>query len=257
MPSRDDRDGLLLSVTVHVIVLLLIALALRVPPEATDEDYPPQLLEIELGPSPTLPVQTGPPEAAEAGDTGEAMEQPEPERPTPPAATRARVPERTPTPPRAERPLPRPVQADEARPARPNPPSRATTPEPDPTPPQQPRPTQGTGTSQGESPTAGANEGAGTGSGGDAPVEVGFQFGTRSVTYCPTPPFGGIEGQVVHRVTFAPNGRYVADRPVTRNGPLNQAVSQVVSGCRAQPLPSNALQVNQSTNVTFRFRAVN
>ncbi|WP_420457315.1 hypothetical protein [Rubrivirga sp.] len=257
MVSPDDRTGLLLSVSLHAVVLLLLALGLSVPPQATDPDWPPQLTEIEFGPAPTVPVQTGPPERAEAGTSSESMTQPEAERPTPPAPTQARIPERTPTPPRAERPLPRPVQSDDARPARPNPPSRATRTEPNPTSPTQPRPTTGTGTSQGDAPTAGSATGSGTGSGGDAPAEVGFQFGTRSVTYCPEPPFGGVEGQVVHRVTFAPNGRYVADRPVTRNAALNGAVRQVVSGCRAQPLPSNALQVNQTTNVTFRFRAEN
>ena len=240
--------------TIHVVVLLLVALGLAVPPEATDPDYPPQLTEIEFGPAPTIPVQTGPPESAEAGQPSEAMTQPEPERPTPPAPTRARVPERTPTPPRPERPLPRPVQADNAPPARPNPPSRATRPEPNPTSPTQPRPTQGTGATQGESPTTGTNNGAGTGSGGDAPAEVGFQFGNRSFD-CPIPPFGGVEGRVVHRVTFAPNGQYLADRPVTRIAALNQAVGQVIARCRAQPLPSNALQVPQTTQATFVFRA--
>ncbi len=254
MYSPDDRDGLLLSVTIHIVVLFLLAVAVSIPPEATDPDYPPQLTEIEFGPAPTVPVQTGPPERAEAGASSDQMTQPEPERPTPPAPTRARVPERQPTPPRPDRPLPRPVQSDEARPARPNPPSRATRPEPNPTAPTQPRPTQGTGTSQGDSPTAGTNDGAGTGSGGDAPAEVGFQFGNRTFD-CPTPPFGGVEGTVVHRVTFAPNGQYLADRPVTRVGALNSAVSQVISRCRAQPLPSNALQVPQTTQATFVFRA--
>ena len=98
MASKDDRDGLLLSVALHAVVLLLVAAGLAVPPEALDPDYPPQLVEIEFGPAPTVPVQTGPPERAEAGASSEAMTQPEPERPTPPAPTRARVPERTPTP---------------------------------------------------------------------------------------------------------------------------------------------------------------
>ena len=255
MIQRDDRDGLILSVSLHVLVLFLLAVGLRTPPKTLDEDYPPQLMEIEFGPAPTLPVQTGPPQAAEAGASSDAMEQPEPERPTPPAPARARIPERTPTPPReAERPIPRPVQSDDARPARPNPPSRATRPEPRPTPPQQTQPTRGTGQTRGESPTAGANDGPGTGSGGDAAVEVGFQFGNRAFD-CPGVPFEGVQGQVVHRITFAPNGRYVADRPVTRNAVLNDAVSRVVSRCRAEPLPPGATQVNQTTRATFRFTA--
>lgn len=252
--TRDDRDGIALSVTLHAIILLLLALALRVPPEALDKDWPPQLTEIEFGVAPAPPVVTGPPEQAEAGESSDAMTQPEPERPTPPAATPVRIPERTPTPRQPDRPLPRPTQSETARPARPSPPSRATRSEPRPTAPTQTRETDGTGTSQGASPSAGSDTGSGSGSGGDAPAEVGFQFGNRTFD-CPSAPFGGVTGQVVHRVTFAPNGRYVADRPSTRNAPLNQAVSQVVSRCRAQPLPSNALQVNQTTEATFVFRA--
>ena len=212
MASPDDRDGFILSVTIHGVVLLLLALALSVPPDITDPDYPPQLTEIEFGPAPPVPVQTGSPEHAAAGASSEAMTQPEPERPTPPAPTRVRIPERTRTPNQStERPITRPVESPDARPSRPNPPSRATTPDPNPTAPTQPQPSTGTGTSQGDSPTAGSNDGPGSGSGGDAPAEVGFQFGTRSVMSCPEPPFGGVEGQVVHRVTFAPNGRYVAE----------------------------------------------
>ena len=159
--GRDDRDGLLLSVTIHVVVLLLLAVGLRVPPEALDDDYPPQLMEIEFGPAPTRPVITGPPERAQAGQSADAREQPDPERPTPPAPTRARVPERPPTPPRTERPIPRPVQSNDAPPSRPNPPSRATTPDPDPTPPRQTQQTQGGGSSQGQ----GNREGDGLGPG--------------------------------------------------------------------------------------------
>lgn len=252
--SRDDRDGLLLSVALHVVVLLLLAAGLQLPPEALDEDYPPQLMEIEFGPAPTRPVITGPPEQAPAGSPSDARQQVEPERPTPPAPTRARVPERAPTPPRETPPIPRPVQSDNAPPARPNPPSRATEPEPRPTPPTQPRPTQGTGTSEGPGTTTGDNGGDGAGSGGDAPVEVGFQFGNRTFD-CPSAPFGGVEGEVVHRITFAPNGRYVADIPITRNSVLNDAVRRVISRCRAQRLPAEAAQLNQTTRATFRFIA--
>ena len=59
----------------------------------------------------------------------------------------------------------------------------------------------------------------------------------------------------MHRVTFDPRGRYVADRPVTRNSVLNDAVSRVISRCRAQALPPQAAQVNQTTQATFVFRA--
>ena len=252
--KRDDREGIILSVSLHLVVLLFLAVALRVPPEALDPDWPPQLTEIRFGIAPVPPVVTGPPERAEAGESSDAMTQPEPERPTPPAPTPVRVPERTPTPRQADRPIPRPVQNDNARPARPNPPSRATRSESRPTAPTQPRETEGTGTSQGTSPTSGSDAGAGSGSGGDAPVEVGFQFGNRSFD-CPSVPFGGVVGSVRHRITFAPNGRYVADRPVTRNGPLNAAVKAVIRGCRAQPLPRNAVQVNDAVEATFNFSA--
>lgn len=252
--QRDDRDGIILSVSLHLIVLLLLAVALRVPPEALDPDWPPVLTEIEFGIAPVPPVVTGPPEQAEAGESSDAMTQPEPERPTPPAATPVRIPERTPTPRQPDRPIPRPVQNDNARPSRPNPPSRATQPEPRPTAPTQPRETEGTGTSQGNSPTPGSDTGDAAGSGGDAAVEVGFQFGNRTFT-CPDVPFGGVVGEVRHRITFAPNGRYVADRPVTRNAALNSAVESVIRGCRAQPLPRNAVQVNDAVEATFRFRS--
>ena len=44
---------------------------------------------------------------------------------------------------------------------------------------------------------------------------------------------------------------------MTRNAALNDAVRGVIARCRAQPLPPNASQVNQSVDVTFRFTAVN
>ena len=87
------------------------------------------------------------------------------------------------------------------------------------------------------------------------PAEVGFQFGNRSYT-CPTPPFGGIQGQVVYAITFRPNGSYAAARVSgSRNAALQSQVEGLLSRCRAEPLPSNALQVNQTTNATFRFSA--
>ena len=119
--SADDREGIALSLGVHAVLLLLLVLVAATPTETLDEDYSPQLTEIEFGVAPTLPVVEGPPESAPSAAPSDAAEQPEPERPAPAAATPARVPERAPTPPR-ERPVPRPVQRDEARPARPNPP---------------------------------------------------------------------------------------------------------------------------------------
>lgn len=251
--KRDDRDGLFISVSAHAVVLLLLAVAAAQPPETLDEDYPPQLMEIEFGPAPTLPVVTGEPQSAPAAAPSQAMEQPEPERPTPPAPTRARLAERTPTTPR-ENPIPRPVRQEEARPARPNPPAQATREEPRPTPPQNPSPTQGSGRTEGAASTSGLDAGSGSGSGGDAEVEVGFQFGNRNFD-CPPAPFNGVVGSVVYRVTFAPSGRLVASSPVNRNAVLHESVQSVISRCRAEPLPPNARQVNQSTRATFSFRA--
>ena len=252
--SADDREGIALSLGVHAVLLLLLVLVAATPTETLDEDYSPRLTEIEFGVAPTLPVVEGPPESAPSAAPSDAAEQPEPERPAPAAATPARVPERAPTPPR-ERPVPRPVQRDEARPARPNPPSRATEPEPRPTAPTNTQPTRGGGRSEGSAETAGTDRGAQTGSGGDAAVEVGFNRGNRADT-CPTPPFDGIVGDVRYQVTYAPNGRYVASRPLPpRNSDLDRLVQGVITRCRAEPLPAGVPQVNQSNTVTFRFRA--
>ena len=249
----DDRDGLLISVSAHAVVLLLLVLLAAQPTKTLDEDYPPQLTEIEFGPAPTLPIVTGEPQSAPDAAPSQAAEQPEPERPTPPAPTTARLAERRPTPSR-EAPIPRPVRQEDARPARPNPPAQATQPEPRPSPPTNPEPTQGAGRTQGDASTSGRETGTDAGSGGDAAVEVGFQFGNRSFN-CPTPPFGGVVGSVQYRVTFAPSGRYVTSSPVNRNAVLHESVQRVISQCRAEPLPARARQVNQATRATFNFRA--
>ena len=252
--SRDDREGIALSLGVHAVLLLALVLVAATPSETLDEDYPPQLMEIEFGVAPTLPVVEGPPQSAPSAAPSAAAEQPEPERPAPPAATPARVPQRTPTPPR-DNPVPRPVQRSEARPARPNPPSPATRPEPRPTAPTNAEPTRGGGRSEGDAPTAGTDDGRQTGSGGDAPVEVGFNRGNRADS-CPTPAFAGIVGEVRYRVTYAPSGRYVANQALPpRNSDLDRLVQGVINRCRAEPLPSGVPQVNQSNTVTFRFRA--
>ncbi len=253
--TPDDREGLLLSIGVHVVVLLLLALVAATPRETLRRDYPRPIVEVDMVRfAPTRPVLVGEPEAAVEGAASDAPEQPEVERPTPPAATPVRVPERPAARPPRPDPLPRPSTQETARPTRPNPPSAATRPEPRPTSPRQPRPTEsaGAGTGQGTSPGTGQS-GTGSGAGGDAAVEVGFQFGNRSFT-CPTPPNDGtLTGTVVYSVQFAPNGRYVSGRPRSRNAPLEAAVGRVLSGCRADPLPPQADQVPQTTTATFRF----
>ena len=208
--QRDDRDGIVLSVTLHLLVLLLLAVALRVPPEALDPDWPPTLTEIEFGPAPdTAPDDRAP--RARGGRRVVGRDDPAGARAADAARRDARAHPRTGRrPPRARtgRSRSRPRATTRARPgpARPpGPPSRS----PRPTAPTQPTPTQGTGTSQGDSPTTGSASGAGSGSGGDAAVEVGFQFGTRSFD-CPTPPFGGVVGEVVHP------GHVRPERPLRR-----------------------------------------
>lgn len=87
------------------------------------------------------------------------------------------------------------------------------------------------------------------------PVEVGFQFGNRSFS-CPTPPNDGTQvGAITYTVQFAPNGLYVSGRPRSRNAALEAAVGRVISGCRADPLPARAEQINQPTTATFNFSA--
>jgi protein TonB len=253
MNNSDDRNGLLLSVTAHVLLLLLLAGVAAAPTETLQPDYPRPLVEVDFIPlAPTLPVLIGEPQSAPEAAPAAAAEQREPERPAPPAATPVRVPERTRSTPPRPNPLPRPTPQPESRPSRPSPPSNTTRPEPRPTPPRNTTPTQGGGSTQGTSTTTGATEGAGAGTGGTAPAEVGFNFGNRSFN-CPTPSNPGVNGAVTFRVTFAPNGRYVSARPRSRNSELESLVRQVLSSCRADPLPPNARQVPQTTDATFNF----
>ncbi|HEX8386003.1 MAG TPA: hypothetical protein VF576_07460, partial [Rubricoccaceae bacterium] len=111
----------------------------------------------------------------------------------------------------------------------------------------------GTGRQDGGGSGDGAGSGQGSGSGGDGVREVGFAFGNRSYD-CPTPAFEGVPGEVTFTVTFRPDGGYVS---ATGRGDatLVRAARAVVSRCRAQRLPANARQVNQSTQATFAFRA--
>ena len=256
-PSKDDRDGLVLSVSLHLLVLLIAALAVGSETETSPEP-PVKLVELDLLAlqAPTIPVQVGPPQRAAAGAPSDARQSLVEPRPAPPSATPVQPPPRPrPSPPRPD-PLPRASTVPDAPAARPNPPSNATRPEPAPTPARRPEPTEGNGASRGETSTTGSGEGTRSGSGGDAPAEVGLQFGNRSFI-CPSPAFPGVEGTITFSVTFAPSGRYVTSRPRSRNATFTSAVERVISGCRAQPLPPNASQTNQSTVATFNFRASN
>lgn len=248
--SRSDSIALAVSLGVHALLLLVTFTVIGATPDIT---RPPEqmLVEVELLPADARPMVIGPPEAARQGAPSEASEQLEAERPTPPAATPVRVPERRQTQTDNER-IARPRTSSESEAQRPSPPSSQQEPESDPTPPQSDNPSNQGGNAQGESARAGTETGENEGSGGEADVEVGFDFGNRNWT-CPTPPSTGLAGRVTYRITFAPNGRYVLARPVRRNSTLENSVESVLPSCRAAALPPQADQVNQSTTVTFNF----
>ena len=252
--SADDRTGALVSVVAHALLVLLLVFVAAAPSEALEQDTV-ELVELDfdsaLADAP-MPVEQGEPARAEAGDPSAPAQSLDEPRPAPPAATPVRIPEaQRPTPTRPD-PLPRPRQNPDARPTRPSPPSTATRPEPAPTPPRQPDPTEGRGNTTGSASTDGSGTGPGDGSGGDAPAEVGFQFGNRDFT-CGQPAFPGVEGTIQYALTFAPDGRYISGRPRSRNATFQNAVEAVLRTCRAAPLPPQAAQVPQTTTATFRF----
>ena len=259
-PSPDDRDGLILSVSLHALVLLIAAFGMSVEVDPTPEP-PVKLVELEMVEfTPSVPVQVGPPQRAEAGDPAPPRQSIEPPRPAPPAATPVQPPPRPrATPPRPD-PLPRPQTTPNARPARPSPPSTARQPEPDPSPRQQLDPTQGTGATDGASSRSGTNAGPGSGSGGDAAAEVGFDLGNRThscTTITLTEASASMFGSISYTITYAPNGSFVSARPITRNATLDRVVRPRLSSCRASRLPPQATQTNQSVRVTYNFRASN
>lgn len=249
--DRNDWIALVTTIGVHALLLLITVGVVT----AIDEEPPePELLvEVDFTSASALPVRLGPPQRAEAGPSSQADQQAEPERPAPPASTPVRVPERESTPNRSEETVPRPRTDEQATPERPNPPSRTRDPEPDPTPPRNSPPTEGGGNASGESDRAGTDEGRAEGSGGNAEVEVGFNFGNRSFN-CPSPPSSAPQGQVVYRITFAPNGSFVRAIPVRRNAALENVMDPLLRRCRADRLPSQADQVNQATQASFVVR---
>lgn len=255
--SRDDSFALVVSLGVHALLLLLFV-TVAMESRAELEPPAPRMVEIEFGQTPVRPVLTGPPQQAEAGTRSEARQSLETERPAPPAATPVRPPERPrESPPRETPPIPRSSQQPDAQPTRPSPPSRQRQPEPSPTPPRQEEPTRGNGAGGGENSTDGrADEGSGQGSGGDAPVQVGFDFGNRSYR-CPDISFTSPTAAsytVTYVITFSPSGRVVSARPTRRSGipELNQAAERAARACSAQALPSNATQTNQSITQVWR-----
>lgn len=219
------------------------------------------MVEIEFGQTPVRPVLTGPPQQAEAGDRAAARQQLAPERPAPPQSSPVRPPERTrTTPPRESPPIPRTSQQPDTPPRRPSPPSNRREPQPDPSPPRQEEPTQGNGAGGGDSSVDGrAESGSGPGSGGDAPVQVGFDFGNRTAS-CPPITFTSPTAAsftVQYRITFNPAGRVVSVRQVGRRSgipELNREAAAAARRCTAPALPPNAARENQSTVYTWRSR---
>ncbi|OZC02498.1 hypothetical protein [Rubricoccus marinus] len=254
--SRDDLTALGVSLGVHALLLLLFFTVAAESREAL-EPADVRLVEMDFGTVPIRPVLTGPPQQAEAGERSQAREQPEPERPAPPSASPVRTPERPRTnTPRETPPIARNTPTPDAPVRRPSPPSNTRTPEANPTPPRQPEPTRTTGTGGGESSTDGnAETGTRTGSGGDAPAEVGFNFGNRSFD-CPSIPDAppGVGGRLTFNITFNPQGQFVSARARGRNSALESHIDPYLRRCRAQRLPGAASQVNQTTQATFNVR---
>ncbi len=281
--TREDSErlarGLGGASVVHVLLFLLWFTAPL--PETPKIDAlqtyttPMQQVDVELtAAEPAFSDIPGPAQAAEGGADSEGgpageeppSEAPAPERVTPPATAPVRA--ERPDVRREGRPTPAPVETPRERPRPSAAPTRGRAqPAPAPTGRNRPVERQGTGTEAGTGQGvgtgsgrgdgggtgSGAGSGTGSGSGGTAPAEVGFAFGNRSYD-CPTPPFGGIPGEVTLTVTFRPDGSYVAATG-RGNAELVRAARTVVSRCRARPLPSNAAQQNQSTTATFRFVA--
>lgn len=240
--QSNDIKGLGVSVGVHLLLALVLSIIIG---SAPPDEPPVRLVELEMGPI-TAPRSAARP-SAQAPRPNPQPPQPEPTpdrpRPTPPTATPVQAP-RVQTPPATERPIPQPRQEPEASPRPPAPP------QPDPAPPQ----TSG-GTPTGSTGQT-SNPESNTGSGNTGTSGLSIEgLGSRGAT-CPRPSYPGVNGTVAYAVTFGPDGRYVASRPVRRGGDarIDQAVRSVIAGCRAEGLPGAADQVNQEGRVTFVFR---
>ncbi len=283
--TRQDNDrlarGLGGSAAIHVALFLLwFSTGPSRPTPKMDalRTYPTEVLELTdiqiMDAAPAFSDIPGPPQAAaggassEGGPAGEEppSEKPVPERVTPPATARTR----------AERPdvtregIPTPARVPETPPARRSEaptPGRAQ-PAPRPTGANRPVAQQGTGTESGTGQGVGtgsgrgngggsgtgAGSGTGSGSDGTGTREVGFALGNRTFN-CTPPPFEGVPGDVTLTVTFRPDGGFVSASGRGGNADLVRSARSAARGCRAQPLPRNAAQTNQSTQATFRFVA--
>ena len=234
---NEDLKGLGASLGLH-LALLLISGALII--GSKNPEHPAHLVEIEFG---SL--------ASEA----------RPSAPSPNPDPRPPQPEMRPEPPRAQQEAPTPVRTPQTRnPAQGEETIARPQQQPD-TPPQPPSPATperntdgGGGTPTGEQGNdSNPDDASGRGNTGSSGVAI-EGLGNRRAS-CPRPGHPGVNGFVSYFVTFTPEGRYVSSRPQRRGGNprLDQAARSVLVACRAQPLPSNADQVNQQGLVTFRF----
>lgn len=286
-PARARQDnsrlakGLAGSSVIHALLFALWATA----PEPTAapldaiEVYRDSLLtmvDVQLtNAEPAFSGIDGPAQAAaggassEGGPAGEPppSDTPDPARRTPPATAPVRS-ERPDVRPEG-RPRPAPIQQEPER-ARPStsPARGRTATAPRPTGANRPVERQGTGTESGTGQGtgsgsgradgggsgSGAGSGTGSGSDGSGEREVGFAFGNR-VWDCPTPVFEGVPGEVTLSLTFRPDGGFVSASGRGGNSQLVRAARDAAGRCRAQALPGNARQVNQTTQATFRFVA--
>lgn len=234
----DDWKGLGVSLALHTLLLLIGSTFFLA---SKFEDPPLRLVEIEFGSFETTSAAA---RSAPRADRPAPAPNPEPVRETPrvePQPTPVRPPQVRPTPPTPEPPVARP-EPREATPAPPSPPAET------------PREVSGGGDPQGQQGTNPTGSDAnGTATTGSSGVSVAG-LGSRGAS-CPSPRFPGAAGRVVYAVTFSPEGRYVSSRPRTRGGnpSLDAAVRAVIAGCRANPLPAAADQVNQEGTVTFVF----
>jgi outer membrane biosynthesis protein TonB len=238
--------GLGASLAIHILVIftLLVAASEGKQNAALTFAWVPSMRVIEVALGAYDVESSGSLLAAYAGDPAPAPppSRPQPAPPRPDAPTVAVVGTPRPSAVAPERPSAGPQETNAA---------------PERTLPDLQGPLTGGGTptgGAGASPSpgnGGTGAGPGTGNGSGLAVEG---LGSRHAP-CPPPRYPGVGGSVTYVVTFAPDGRYVASRPLRRGGDprLDQAARGVIGGCRAAPLPSAASPLNQEGRITFRF----
>ena len=268
-PSPDDRDGLILSVSLHALLLLIAAFGMSVDVDPTPEP-PVKLVELEMMDfTPSVPVTVGPPQRARAGDPAPPRQSVEPPRPAPPrrdarpaSAAHARHAAASRPAPASPDDTPTRARRAPARPRRLASPNRTRRPR------QQLDPTRGTGTSEGTSSRSGTNDGPGSGSGGDRGRRGSAStWGNRThscTTITLTEASASMFGSISYTITYAPNGSFVSARPVNAQRharPRRAAPAVVVSrqppactGDAEEPVGSRDLQL-QGVELTRSRRA--